>query len=141
MHKNGADNLIVLEEGRITFDGKAAEVKEEIIKEAEMDEKALSQKKPDDGDDDDSDENISLIKRPDIGKVKVYSEVKKEGKVDFVVFKKYFTFGGGLLVFLGLALMVLISEFSDNYSSRVFTNWFVNFVIILTQQTMQINLF
>uniref|UniRef100_A0AAR5PJR0 Multidrug resistance-associated protein lethal(2)03659 n=1 Tax=Dendroctonus ponderosae TaxID=77166 RepID=A0AAR5PJR0_DENPD len=120
-HKNGADNIIVLKEGRITFDGKAAEVKEEIIKEAEIDEKKQSKKEADG--DDDSDENTGLIKRPEIGKVKVYSEVKKEGKVDFVVFKKYFTFGGGILVFLGLALLVLTSEFSDNYSSRVFTNW------------------
>ncbi|CAG9767407.1 unnamed protein product [Ceutorhynchus assimilis] len=115
-HKNSADNLIVLKDGLIKFDGKATEVKEDILKEIEIED---NEKREDVKQE--SDESSCLIKT--IAKRKVYSEVKKEGKVEFDVFKKYFRFGGGFLAFGGIALLFMLVEGSDSYSTRLFTNW------------------
>ncbi|XP_066139727.1 probable multidrug resistance-associated protein lethal(2)03659 [Euwallacea fornicatus] len=116
-HKNEADNLIVLKDGQIKFDGKVSEIKEEIIEELVVDKVETEEKEKDE---EEITESSSLIK---CDKRKVYSEVKKEGKVDWDVFKKYFRFGGGFFLFSGIALLFFITESSESYSSRLFTNW------------------
>ncbi|XP_066253642.1 probable multidrug resistance-associated protein lethal(2)03659 [Euwallacea similis] len=116
-HKNGADNLIVLKDGQIKFDGKASEIKEETIEEIVIDKIEMEEKEKGE---EEVTENSSFIKS---NKRKVYSEVKKEGKVDFNVFKQYFRFGGGFFLFSGIALLFFITESSESYSSRLFTNW------------------
>ncbi|KAL1494164.1 hypothetical protein ABEB36_009808 [Hypothenemus hampei] len=120
-YKNGADHVIVLEDGRIRFDGKASEIKQEVIKEIlEKDQEITEYNKK--HEEEEADEKSSLIKRIS-DKKKVYSEVKKVGKVDFSVIKKYFKFGGGFLMVFFIVFIFVIGESSDSYSSRVFTNW------------------
>lgn len=120
-HKNGADNIIILQEGKIIFDGKPTEVKEEIIKEIELETEKPKEKTEED--DEDDNEISKLIKAPGVGKRKVYSEVKKAGKVDFEVIKKYFRFGGGFFVFSGIALLFILVESAESVSTRLFANW------------------
>lgn len=125
-HKNDADRLIILKEGTIKFDGKSTEVREEVIQEiigTGLDDNGGEKHDPKEAevDNDESTESTILLQPQE--KRKVYTEVKKVGKVDLEVFKKYFRFGGGFLVFFGIALIFILNEFSESYSSRLFTNW------------------
>ncbi|XP_030745870.1 probable multidrug resistance-associated protein lethal(2)03659 [Sitophilus oryzae] len=122
-HKNSADTLIVMKEGEVKYEGRPAEVKVDIIKEIELEENEEHQKKEEEDENDKATENSKLIKRKPGGRKKVYSEVKKTGKVEFAVFRKYFAFGGGFLVFLAITLLFLGSEFTESYASRLLTNW------------------
>ncbi|XP_050297884.1 probable multidrug resistance-associated protein lethal(2)03659 [Anthonomus grandis grandis] len=121
-HKNAADNLIVLKEGAIVFDGHPTEVKAELIKEIELEDEKLKEQENKD-DEEDAEETTGLIKASGDCRRRVYTEIKKEGKVDWVVFKKYFQFGGGFLAFFGIALLIISAESGESYSSRIFTNW------------------
>ncbi|XP_066245071.1 probable multidrug resistance-associated protein lethal(2)03659 [Euwallacea similis] len=122
-HKNTADQLVVMKDGGIAYDGKPNEAKVDLIKEIEKEEAEEEYKKEEENENDLASEKSKLINPPQQIKRKVYSEVKKTGKVDFAVFKKYFSFGGGLFVFMVILFLFLGAEFSDSYSERMLTNW------------------
>ncbi|XP_060522347.1 ATP-binding cassette sub-family C member 4-like [Cylas formicarius] len=111
-HKNRANNLVVMVDGRIKIDGKPDELKNDIQDDLEGSEKVLGEE-PDEC-------KKSLV---DAVKPNIYSEVKKEGKVDLAVYKRYFSFGGGYFVFFLIATLFVGSEFTQSYSSRLLTNW------------------
>ncbi|KAL1506389.1 hypothetical protein ABEB36_005762 [Hypothenemus hampei] len=119
--KNSADHLIIMKEGRIVFNGKSTEAKVDLIKEIELEEAEGICKKEEEFDQ--SNEKSALLKSLNNDKKKVYSEVKKTGKVVFGVFKKYFSFGGGFVVFSMILLLFTGAEFSSSYSDRTLTNW------------------
>ncbi|KAJ8925148.1 hypothetical protein NQ315_001333 [Exocentrus adspersus] len=54
---------------------------------------------------------------------KVYQETKKQGKVELVVYKKYFRFGGGLLLFTAIMIGYILSQFLESYSDQLQTDW------------------
>lgn len=60
---------------------------------------------------------------------KVYRETKKIGKVDLTVYKKYFGFGGGIIVFCGIMLIYVLAQFFENYSDQLLTDWCVCFLL------------
>ncbi|XP_060521468.1 probable multidrug resistance-associated protein lethal(2)03659 [Cylas formicarius] len=120
-HKNNSDNLILMKEGEIVYDGKSDEVKTELLKEIEEEEEKIEAEHSQ-TDDEVADEATNLIKRK-FTKQKIYSEVKKEGKVDFGVYTKYFSFGGGFIIFSVITILFLVSTGTETYSSRELTNW------------------
>ncbi|KAH1021181.1 hypothetical protein HUJ04_010728 [Dendroctonus ponderosae] len=120
-HKNTADQLIVMKEGEIKYSGKPTEARVDLIKEIELEE--LNEEKKEVNENDTATEESKLLKPQETPKKKVYSEVKKTGKVDWSVFRQYFAFGGGFLVFSAIVVLFVGSEFSDSYSERLLTNW------------------
>ncbi|XP_060521459.1 probable multidrug resistance-associated protein lethal(2)03659 [Cylas formicarius] len=120
-HKSHADRLVVLNEGRIVFEGNPQNVDGELLKGVELQaDKVEENEKGNEGNDDD--ETATLIKRT-LTKKKVYGESKKEGKVEMEVYKNYFKFGGGLLFFSVIVGLYVCAEFTDSYSTRVLTDW------------------
>ncbi|KAF7282019.1 hypothetical protein GWI33_003585, partial [Rhynchophorus ferrugineus] len=123
VHRNAADNMIIIKDGELKFDGKPTEVQVDIIREIELEENEEHHKKEEDENDSATEKSKLLPKKPPGGRKKVYSEVKKTGKVELAVFKKYFAFGGGLFVFAAISTLFFGSEFTESYSSRLLTNW------------------
>lgn len=121
-HKNTADHLIVLKEGEVVYDGKPDEAKVDLIKEIEKEEEE-EQVKEEEDENDVATEKSKLIIPEKGARKKVYSEKKKTGKVDFGVFKKYISFGGGFFVVGALILMFFGAELSESSSDRMLTNW------------------
>ncbi|XP_060522778.1 ATP-binding cassette sub-family C member 4-like [Cylas formicarius] len=119
-HRNNADNFIVMQSGRIVFDGKPQEANSELLQEIERGEEA-------DADDDQSGdvaelETSTLTKRK-FSKRKIYAEASKEGSVDFGVYRRYFAFGGGFAIFAAIALLFVGAEVTESYSLRLLTDW------------------
>ncbi|XP_060523188.1 probable multidrug resistance-associated protein lethal(2)03659 [Cylas formicarius] len=118
-HKNNADCLVVMSHGEIAYSGTPQDVSDELLHEIELE--AEKEAQTEDGEANEN-ETDGLLKRT-LDKKKVYSEVKKEGKVDATVYKKYFKFGGGFLFFSVISLLYVGSEFTESYSTRLLTNW------------------
>ncbi|CAG9762940.1 unnamed protein product [Ceutorhynchus assimilis] len=118
-HKNSADQLIVLKDGKLIYDGKPTGAKVDLIKEIEKDE--IDEQIDDENDE--ATEKSKLLPSLAKGRKKVYSEIKKTGQVDMGVYKQYFSYGGGFCVFLAIASLFVGAEFSESYSSRLLTNW------------------
>lgn len=55
---------------------------------------------------------------------KVYHETKKIGKVELSVYKKYFKFGGGIILFCGIMAIYVLAQFFENYSDQLLTDWY-----------------
>lgn len=53
----------------------------------------------------------------------IYREVKKEGSVDMGIYKKYFQFGGGFIVFSLILLLYVGSQVCDSYGDKLLTKW------------------
>ncbi|KAJ8931650.1 hypothetical protein NQ314_015402 [Rhamnusium bicolor] len=56
-------------------------------------------------------------------KKKVYHEIKKVGKVELTVYKKYFQFGGGLLIFSVIISTYVLSQIFQSASDKLITHW------------------
>lgn len=54
---------------------------------------------------------------------KAYDEHKKQGKVDLEVYKKYFQFGGGFVIFSLIIILHTVVQYFDSYSDRLLTRW------------------
>ncbi|XP_030760637.1 probable multidrug resistance-associated protein lethal(2)03659 [Sitophilus oryzae] len=120
-HRQGADNLILMKEGSIKFDGKGTDNKADLLRETSLEPEILSSDFQEDIGD--INETTQLINDERTNQKKVYSEVKKIGKVDFSVYKKYFSFGGGIFMFMVIFFLFMITETSESYSARLLTNW------------------
>lgn len=53
----------------------------------------------------------------------VYREVKKQGVVDLAVYKRYFSYGGGVLVFFLIMLVYIGTQFCESYGDELLTKW------------------
>ncbi|XP_050310275.1 probable multidrug resistance-associated protein lethal(2)03659 [Anthonomus grandis grandis] len=120
-HKNCADHLILLNNGQIQYEGRPTEVKVDLVKEVTAEQKQEHEEEQEEEDEEINEKTKMLKQEP--SKKKVYSEVKKTGKVDLTVYKKYFSFGGGFFMFLAISSLFIGAEFSDSYSAKLLTNW------------------
>ncbi|CAH0557528.1 unnamed protein product [Brassicogethes aeneus] len=68
-------------------------------------------------------EKHTLIEAEQTVKKKVYHEEKKEGSVDFGIYKKYIQFGGGYFVFLGIIVTFFAAQYSESYSDKLLSSW------------------
>lgn len=75
-------------------------------------------------DDDQKDEKWQLLETEQVTvRKKVYSEVKKKGKVDFKTYLRYFMFGGGLFLMFTNIVLFGVTQFSESWSDLLLTRW------------------
>lgn len=53
----------------------------------------------------------------------VYGEVKKKGEVDYSTYRKYFAYGGGILLMLVNGIIFVCSQTAESYSDMLLTHW------------------
>lgn len=125
-HIREADYVVIMDKGHIKSFGKPDE---KIIK--EIDELVVED---DDLEKEVVEENREIIENNDekegdnieteqTTRRKVYSEVKKKGKVDFITYKRYFLFGGGILLMLLNVALFGIAQGTDSFSDQLLTKW------------------
>lgn len=123
-HINEADKVIILENGRVKFQGKDTDLSMDLLEAIE--EETMNEKDVDEVEDNDEkvDEKSKLLKAGSQPKrQKVYQEVKKKGSVNYEVYMKYFQFGGGFILLGIVVLMYFGAQFTESYSSKLLTNW------------------
>ncbi|CAH1108768.1 unnamed protein product [Psylliodes chrysocephalus] len=121
-HIGEADNVIIMDKGFIKDIGKPdehifQEVKELVVEDDDLEKEVIVDEK-------EINEKTKLTETEQLtSKKKVYSEVKKEGSIDFIVYKKYFMYGGGIMVVLLIFFMGGGTQFTASYSDKLLTNW------------------
>lgn len=53
----------------------------------------------------------------------IYREVKKQGKVELEVYRKFFNYGGGCIIFVSIIMVYVAAQFCDSYGDKLLTNW------------------
>lgn len=123
-HISDAEQVIILENGAVKFQGKETDLSEDLLEAIE--EETMSEKDVDEVEDNDEkiDEKSKLLKgEGEPKRRKVYQEVKKKGGVNYEVYVKYFKFGGGFILLGIVVLMYFGAQFTESYSSKLLTNW------------------
>lgn len=120
------DNVIIMQHGTIKSFAKSIEISEHKLKE-EIEEIEEIEEEHGNRESDDEDEKIpneeSKLVTETTKERKVYQEVKKEGNVDFSVYKKYVIFGGGLIAFLGVFVVFSFVQFLHSYADKLVAQW------------------
>ncbi|KAJ8943026.1 hypothetical protein NQ314_009842 [Rhamnusium bicolor] len=123
-HISNADHVIVLDNGRVEFQGKEPNISKDIlaaIEESDIHKTGGNEKEKCESDADETTQLLTsdtLIKRR-----RVYHEINKEGSVSAEVYSKYFKFGGGIFLFSLVIIMYIGSQFIESYISKLLTNW------------------
>lgn len=131
-HTEKADQIIVLHEGKMLnkeFDkDSTAESMEKLV--TSGDEKRKTKELIKEIDEDKSQRKSSKKSKKKLlqteqqqTKKSIYREIKKQGKVDLTVYKKYFQYGGGFTVFLCIMMIYVGAQFCDSYSDKLLTTW------------------
>nr|XP_023012681.1 probable multidrug resistance-associated protein lethal(2)03659 [Leptinotarsa decemlineata] len=114
-HIQRSNNVIVMEKGSIKEIAKDCGNRIHGIHKA-----ASNIDLENDSNDDDTDRKIV---ETDVTRREIYSEFKKKGKVDIMVYKKYIVFGGGVLLLLLNVILVGLAQGSESYSDKLLTKW------------------
>ncbi|XP_074030946.1 probable multidrug resistance-associated protein lethal(2)03659 isoform X3 [Leptinotarsa decemlineata] len=114
-HIQRSNNVIVMEKGSIKEIGEDCGNRIHGIHKA-----ASNIDLENDSNDDDTDKKIV---ETDVTTREIYSEFKKKGKVDIMVYKKYIVFGGGVLLLLLNVILVGLAQGSESYSDKLLTKW------------------
>ncbi|KAJ8923376.1 hypothetical protein NQ315_001934 [Exocentrus adspersus] len=122
-HITNADQVIVLDQGVVKFQGNDKDISGELL--AAIEEEAIEEKDVDEVQTDDNvDEKSKLLNDPSLVKRRrIYHEIKQEGGVKWSVYWKYFKFGGGFIMFGLIVSLYFGAQFTDSYSSKLLTNW------------------
>ena len=112
-----SDSVTVLNAGKIEYHGSYVDMnkecmdfEDEFVHPAIKSEVKCNKNANDSNDVDDANENMKLLENLHQNEVKQYQEIKKEGKVDSLVFKKYFQYAGGLKIVIGVLFLGLITQ-------------------------------
>ncbi|EFA04135.1 ATP-binding cassette subfamily C member 4 [Tribolium castaneum] len=117
------DCVVIMEGGTVKSCLKPSEIRDEEIEElVREDDKGVEDDIIDNIvlENDESREDTKLIDKP---KHNIYSEQKKEGKVDFGVYRKYFTHGGSLFVLFLIILLFVSAQSASIFSENCVKNW------------------
>ncbi|CAG9859946.1 unnamed protein product [Phyllotreta striolata] len=134
-HLSEADTVIILHKGRIKDIGSPDERICQEAKEFAVDDDDLEKEVIEDGEEKEVDEKTGLIETEQFtAKKKIYREVKKEGAIDFDVYKKYFMYGGGFMLLLVNIFMGGSTQFATSYSDKLLTNWIDAKQVVLSVQ-------
>lgn len=124
-HLQQANKIIVLNDGIMENVGSFKELEEKGTKFKNVNvNEAMEVLSKDGSGGVEEDNDVSEMKRllPPTTK-KVYSEEKEEGKVNFDVYRRYFSFGGGIVVILSLLGMFIVAQASSSYSDILIGKW------------------
>lgn len=129
-HIQEADTVVIMDHGKIKDCGPPnrhiiEELHELVSEDDDLEKEVVDElkKKAGETDDEKSEEDHLLETEQVTGRRKVYSEVKKKGKVDFQTYMKYLMFGGGIFMILFNVMLAGITQFSESYSDKLLTKW------------------
>lgn len=118
-HIAKANHIIVLKEGKMIVSGDSKNIDKNIIEKITagiLEEKKLSVRP--------SEKKVSLLQtEQQQTKRNVYKEIKKLGKVDINIYGKFFHYGGGLIIFLGIIAILVGSQFIESLADKTLTKW------------------
>lgn len=123
-HVQFADSVIFMENGSIKSCRKPSEVSQEEIHQMLQKEDLFS--KAEETLEETIITNISEKEEDPLiqSHVKnIYHESKKEGKVDKLVYKRYFQYGGGILISIGIIILLVVAQAAMNYSEKLVSQW------------------
>ncbi|CAH1183385.1 unnamed protein product [Phaedon cochleariae] len=126
-HIQKADQVVIMEGGQIkssgTIDQKILNNLSSLANRHNLEKYNGSNSiKHDEADESLTEEAVLLETEQGCGQ-KIYSEIKKQGKVDFDVYKKYAMFGGGALMIMLNVTVFGLAQGCDSYSDKLLTTW------------------
>nr|XP_023024510.1 probable multidrug resistance-associated protein lethal(2)03659 [Leptinotarsa decemlineata] len=134
-HIDEADNVIIMDRGQIVDSGKPNEKIIQEVREMVLEDDDLENDVIEDEEDTEKDEESKLLEteQTTVGK-NIYREVKKEGKVNLVVYHKYIVFGGGLIMVLVNLVLVITTQTTQSLADKLLTKWVDEKQKVLTLQ-------
>lgn len=123
LHLEKASSVVILNEGEMLFSGDSTNMDKEAINELTATIiKADETKNKEVGVI--SEKTAALLEtEQQQSRRNIYREDKKSGKVSMNVYKKYFQYGGGLIVFSFIMLLYVISQFCDSSADKLLSKW------------------
>ncbi|CAG9817751.1 unnamed protein product [Phaedon cochleariae] len=121
-HIQSADELVVLENGTVKFNGDQQDLSEDLIRVLEHEDPNMELENADDNSLNDEKTRL-LDDLIGVEKKQVYFESKKAGGVDFGVYKKYMKYGGGVFFLIFIFTMFIASTLSESSSTKMLSNW------------------
>lgn len=123
-----ADQVLVLSHGMLKSTLKPKNINEEEIMKIIDNVGDFGMRKPANDENDDTkneegDEITALLGSERQVKPNLYKEKKKVGAVDWSVFRRYFNFGGGLIVTSLVFSLVVSDKIISSYREKVLSNW------------------
>lgn len=128
-HIKEADIVVIMDKGKIVDCGAPNkhiidEVHELISEDDDLEKEVVGELKESHEEDREPDEKSQLLETEQVtARKKVYSEVKKKGKVDFKTYLRYFMFGGGLFLMFTNIVLFGLTQLSESWSDLLLTKW------------------
>lgn len=123
LHIEKANNVIMLNEGRMLFSGDIKEVDRAIVNDLlaktnkDNEEKSKDALLP-------NEKKAGLLETEEQqSKKNVYREVKKTGKVNLNIYQQYFQYGGGFIIFGIIILIYIGAQYCDSSSDKLLSKW------------------
>ncbi|KAI2473932.1 ATP binding cassette (ABC) transporter subfamily C member [Diabrotica virgifera virgifera] len=139
-----ADNVIIMENGRIKDMGKpTARIIQQSYMIADQDDSIEKEVIHDSNQPtiEESSEKTGLIEaEQSTARTKIYKEQKKEGSVDWYVYKKFMIYGGGVFLILLNIFMRGFTQFTTTSADRLLTKWVDKKQAVMTIQNSIANI-
>lgn len=125
-HIQEADNVIIMDKSQIKSIGKPdakiiEDLSELVCKDDDLEKEVVEE--AEEGEDEEKGEEAKLLETEQTTKKKVYGEVNKKGEVDFIVYKKYLLFGGGVFLMIVNVILFGVTQGTESYSDQLITKW------------------
>ncbi|XP_023311188.1 probable multidrug resistance-associated protein lethal(2)03659 [Anoplophora glabripennis] len=126
-HIQEADNVVIMDKCQIKSLGKPdakiiEDLSELVCKDDDL-EKEVVEENGQEEEGEEKGEEAKLLETEQTTKKKVYGEVNKKGEVDFIVYKKYLLFGGGVCLMLLNIILFGVTQGTESYSDQLITKW------------------
>lgn len=123
VHIEKADNVIILNEGKMLFFGDSKNITNDIVDD-------FTEKMNEENETRNNEVATIAERRATLVETEqqqfrknVFTEEKKSGKVGLDIYRKYFQYGGGLLVFSFVILLFVVTQFVDSSSEKLLSKW------------------
>ncbi|KAG5875549.1 hypothetical protein JTB14_025763 [Gonioctena quinquepunctata] len=120
-HIGEADTVVIMDDGRIKYQGKPNEsvlekINELITEDDDLEKEVIQENHM-------IQNGHVLETEQQTTKKKIYSEVNRKGEVEFAVYKKYFIFGGGFFLLSCIVILFGTAQGTEKYSDKLLTQW------------------
>lgn len=122
-HIKLADNLVILQDGSVTFEGKQQNISEDILDSFESLPLQKNDEKEKENQEESNEKEKLLIVKPEIHRKQVYHENKKSGNVDYHLYLKYIKYSGGFLIGISLVILYIGATFFESTMQKTMSNW------------------
>lgn len=128
-HIKQAETVVIMDHGQIKDCGRPneyimEEIQELVAEDDDLEKEILEELKNTKEENEENDEEDTLLQTEQTSeRKKVYSEIKKEGGVDFQSYLKYVMFGGGFLLIFANLFLFGLTQTTESYSDKLLTRW------------------